>query len=74
MEMREPIGILYNCNFLEDAKSSNFLDSLFKPRAPPKNISLLWKKISNHLDSGVPLHQMLKSEHICPTLRTSGLG
>lgn len=36
MEIREPIGILYNCNFLEDAKSSNFLDSLFKPRASPK--------------------------------------
>lgn len=36
MEMREPIGTLYNCNFLDDAKSPNFLDSLSKPKDSPK--------------------------------------
>ena len=65
MEMREPIGLLYNCNFLDDAKSSNFLDSLSKPQVPQKNISLLCKKISNLLDTAVQLHQMLKLEHLC---------
>lgn len=65
MEMREPIGIVYNCNFLDDAKSSNFLDSLSKPQVPQKNISLLCKKISNLLDTAVQLHQMLKLEHLC---------
>lgn len=65
MEMRQPIGIVYNCNFLDDAKSSNFLDSLSKPQVPQKNISLLCKKISNLLDTAVQLHQMLKLEHLC---------
>lgn len=65
MEMREPIGTLYNCNFLDDAKSSNFLDSLSKPKDPQKNISLLCKKISNLLDTAGQLHQMLKLEHLC---------
>ena len=41
MEMREPTGVLYNCNFVDDAKSSNILDSLSKPQVPQKNISLL---------------------------------
>ena len=65
MKMREPTGVLYNCNFVDDAKSSNFLHSLSKPQVPQKNISLLCKKISNLLDTAVQLHQMLKLEHLC---------
>lgn len=70
MEMRKPIGIPYYCNFLNDAKSSNFLDSLCKAQSPQKNISLLWK-LSNLLESAVQLHQILKLELLCLATRTS---
>lgn len=67
MEMREPIGTLYNCNFLDDAKSPTFWIHSPKPKDPQKNIlPLLCKKISNLLDTAGQLHQMLKKlNHLC---------